>query len=357
MVTDARVSRNGPGDVRVHDLHAHVLPPSLLRAETWSARAGPVGVVDAARGVALRIGDRTLPPAPASLSDATQRLSAMDESGVDVQVVSPWMELTPVGLPPDQAVALVRTVNDALAAEVAAYPDRLVGMGMVSTADASAAAAELERVVDAGMCGVILPTSLPGLELSDPGLEPLWRAANQRRALVMLHPFTPIAASRLGREGLGNLVGTPLESAVAVGALLRSGVLERHPDVRFCIVHGGGPLPALAGRMDALWSLEGGSPEVALPSTLLRRLYFDTLTHDDGALRWLAEFAGWDQLVLGSDFPFPTGDADPVGRALRAAPGPQDRRAVLGGTLEALIADVRARGGGERSLTPDHAPM
>src|SRR5699024_8467850 len=181
--------------------------------------------------------------------------------------------------------------------------------------------------------------SLPGLELSDPGLAPLWRAAGRRRALVMLHPFAPVAADRLRGEGLGDLLGTPVENAVAVGALLRSGVLQDHPDVRFCIVHGGGPLPALAGRLDALWEVAGGAPGAAAPSRLLRRLHYDTLTHDDAALRWLAEFAGWGQLVLGSDFPFPTGDADPVGRARRVATGPAERRGVLGATLAALIAD------------------
>lgn len=348
MTTRARDSPNRPAGAGVHDLHAHILPRALLRpgtwTETWPGDDHPVALAEAETGATLRIGDRLLPPAPAGLTDPRQRLTAMDEAGIDVQVVSPWMELTPVGLPPDRAVAYVRTVNDALAQEVAERPERLVGMGMVPTVDGTAAAAELERVVDLGMCGVILPTSTPGHELSDPGLEPLWQAAGRRRALVMLHPFLPVAAPRLRREGLGDLVGTPLESAVAVGALLRAGVLGRHPDVRFCVVHGGGPLPALAGRLDALWRATGGSPTGLRPSMLLRRLHFDTLTHDDAALRWLAEFAGWGRLVLGSDFPFPTGDSDPAARLRRVTtPGSLEERLVLGVTLAALIADVRTR--------------
>ena len=293
-------------------------------------------------GARLRVGDRLLPAAPTALSDPRERLAAMDAAGVDVQVVSPWMELTPVGLPAGQAAAYVRVVNDALAADVAAHPDRLVGMGMVATADGAAAAEELDRVVDRGMCGVILPTSLPGQELTDPGLEPLWEAAGRRRALVMLHPYEPVAAPRLRRAGVGDLVGTPLENAVAVSSLMLAGVLTRHPDVRFCIVHGGGPLPALAGRMDALWAVAGGPADATRPSEQLRRLHFDTLTHDDASLRWLAERVGWERLVLGSDFPFPTGDPDPVARAQRVtAAGSPVRRAVLGETLAGLIADVR----------------
>lgn len=355
MTNGASESGNCLPEPRVHDLHAHTLPRRLLHSGSWPPSAGPVRVLESAGTRTLRVGERVLPVAPPALSEVSDRLRSMDAAGIDVQVVSPWMELTPVGLRPEQAAAYVRTVNDAVADEVAARPDRLVGMGAVATIDGLEAAAELERILEAGMCGVILPTSLPGQELSDPRLEPLWRTAADRRALVMLHPFEPLAAPRLRAAGLGDLLGTPMENAVAVGALLRSGVLRRHPGLRLCIVHGGGPLPALAGRLDALWpATEADGPR---PSDLVRRLYFDTLTHDDAALRHLAEWAGWERVLVGSDFPFPTGDPDAVGRVRRVTPpGSAARRAVLGHTLQTLISEVRTSGPSLAALTPEHSP-
>jgi aminocarboxymuconate-semialdehyde decarboxylase len=326
---DASTSR----PTRVLDVHAHIAPSGLLAADGgWR------------EGVRLRVGERLTPPVPRPLADVPARLALMAEAGVDAQVVSPWVELQPAGLAPADAAAHVRAVNDALAADVAGAAGRLVGMGIVPQHDGDAAAAELDRAVaDLGMCGVLVATSGVGRGVADPALDPLWAAAQRRRALVMVHPYAPVAADRTRAEGTGDLVGTPLEGTVAVAGMLRAGVLDRFPGLRVCVVHGGGALPALAGRLDALWHLGadeapgGGRP----PSSRLRDLYYDTLTHDDRALRWLAELAGADRLLLGSDFPFPTGDARPVGRVERLAAGrPQEGHAVLGGTLEALLRDV-----------------
>ncbi|MEE6272120.1 amidohydrolase family protein [Georgenia wangjunii] len=319
---------------RVYDVHAHIVPAALVTAQAGGQPR-------------VRVGSRETPPVPRALADVGTRLAAMDRAGVDVQVVSPWVELQPAGLPPAEALAHVRRVNDALAEEVATAPGRLVAMGMLPLHDGEAAAAELERVVAAlGMCGALLTTSGVGLDLADAALAPLWEAARRRRALLMLHPYRPVAADRTVPAGTGDLVGTPLESTVAVAGMLRAGVLEGGPDLRLCVVHGGGALPVLAGRLDALW---GADQPGRAPSSQLADLYFDTLTHDVRALGWLREFAGDDRLLLGSDFPFPTGDPDPVGRVdALAGLAPHARAAILGGTLERVLADVdHARGGRE----------
>jgi len=354
MSLDARVAR--PASVPpVHDFHAHAVPAALLSRDAWSDPGIPTEVLHETDGVRLRIGDRVTPNVSRGLTDVGARLAAMDDGGVDVQVVSPWLELYPAGLAADVAEAHVRVVNDALSELVHEVPDRLAGMAMVPLADGARAAAELARAVDQlGMCGAILPTSVGPQELTDPGLEPLWAAAAVRHAILMLHPFAPLQPARLRAFGLGDALGTPLEGAVAVAALLRAGVLERHPELRLCVVHGGGPLPALAGRLDVLWSHAGpvaGRP----PSQQLRDLYFDTLTHGGDALRWLWEFAGADRLLLGSDYPFPTGEADPVRRVRElgnvdggGGAGGTDgavRAAILGGNAARLLAEVRSSGG------------
>jgi aminocarboxymuconate-semialdehyde decarboxylase len=95
-------------------------------------------------------------------------------------------------------------------------------------------------------------------------------------------------------------------------------------------VHGGGFLPYQAGRFDAIARLAGERGR--LPSAVLRRLHYDSLTHSPETLSWLVDFAGSDRVLLGSDYPFPTGDAEAV-RAVKSAPlTPADRAAVLGAT-------------------------
>lgn len=309
----------------VIDVHAHLLPPSLLTP-------------DALPDLDLT----TLPEPPMSLLDTERRLREMDAAGVDRQVVSPWIELAPDGLEPRAAVEHVRRVNDALAVEVGRHPNRLVGMAMLPQCGGDQAARELDRAVrELGMCGALLTTSGVGLSLADPGMEPLWTVAERLNGLLMPHPRRPVEAERTRHEYIGDLAGTPLEGTLAVLGLLRSGVLDRHPALRMCVVHGGGALPVLAGRIEALWALSGAAGG-APPAALLSRLYFDTLTHDDRALAFLAEVVGPDRLLLGTDYPFATGDPSAAERVIRwAGADLATRDGVLGGTLSDLLSEVR----------------
>jgi aminocarboxymuconate-semialdehyde decarboxylase len=73
------------------------------------------------------------------------------------------------------------------------------------------------------------------------------------------------------------------------------------------------------------------------PSTYLRRLWFDTVVHDAGALRALVEIAGASQVVLGSDFPFDMGLDDPAAFVRDAGLDADVVAAILGGNADALL--------------------
>jgi aminocarboxymuconate-semialdehyde decarboxylase len=107
-------------------------------------------------------------------------------------------------------------------------------------------------------------------------------------------------------------------------------------------VHGGGVLPYLAGRLRVLAELDDHPGRGARVESGLQRLYFDSLTHSTRSLGWLLEFAGPARVLIGSDYPFPTGCPDPVAQ-LDALPelAASDREAVLRGNALRLLADVR----------------
>ncbi len=106
--------------------------------------------------------------------------------------------------------------------------------------------------------------------------------------------------------------------------MVMAGVMERHAGLRVLLAHGGGALLRLRGR---LRHAHGFQPQARREPAraaggLIRRFYFDTLTHDDALLRALIDYAGADHVLLGSDYPFDMGDArhaDTV-RALGLAP-------------------------------------
>lgn len=116
-------------------------------------------------------------------------------------------------------------------------------------------------------------------------------------------------------------------------------MLDRHPGLKIVAAHGGGYLPTHIGRSDHAWSArsDAGAGCAHLPSSYLRRIWFDSLVHDPHVLRELIRAVGADRVVLGSDFPFDMGTEDPVG-ALRAARlSDPDFHAVRGGNAAALL--------------------
>ncbi|WP_125130637.1 amidohydrolase family protein [Microbacterium sp. 10M-3C3] len=327
----------------VTDVHAHVLLPGM-HAEV--ERRAPELVAEAADLERRRNGVASLQASGAmvgaripQLTDVSVRLAAMDARGVDRQWVSvspnhfyPW---APEGL----AVWVASETNRLVAEHVAQAPDRLTGLGVVPLQHPDRIVEYLDdAVLGRGLAGVEISSFAGDVELSDPRLEPFWARAAELKAVVFLHPFGCSLDERLDRFYLSNTVGQPVENAVALSHLIFAGVLDRHPELRLVAAHGGGYLPTAIGRSDRAWHVRPEAHGCAhAPSTYLRRLWFDTVVHDAGALRALVEIAGASQVVLGSDFPFDMGLDDPAAFVRDAGLDADVVAAILGGNADALL--------------------
>ncbi|WP_433332382.1 amidohydrolase family protein [Spirillospora sp. CA-294931] len=354
------------GRTPVIDVHAHAVPPALI--ERLRHERPGVALREEADGLHLDIGGRRTPAISADLTDPARRLAAMDRMGVDVQLVSPWMELTPEEVGPHDAARFVGLVNDSLGDLADQAPARLRALALVNRRDPATAATDLRRLLDTGRFqGAEIGLGGTGPALHEPDWDPFWDAASRTGALILLHPWRPSSPAGITCPRLPDIVDNPAQSTAAVGAMVLAGTLQRFPDLRLCVVHGGGFLPYAAGRFDAIAAMPSppatrdpaapgpaapgpaapspaGAPDPAAtpgpaPSESLRRLYFDSLTHSPQALAWLVGFAGADRVMLGSDYPFPTGCADPVG-AVGPLPAEQ-REAVLGTTAQRLLTPRR----------------
>lgn len=272
------------------------------------------------------------------LNGVQERIADMDRLGIDIQVISPSPGQYHYELEPEIGRQVTRLINDRIAEAVASHPDRLVGMGSVPLQSPELAVAELDRCVDQlGFRGIEISTHVAGRELSDPALAPFFAAAEARGVLLFIHPLGFTHGERLSDHYLNNLIGNPLESAIAVAHLIFQGTLDRHPGLRICIAHGGGYLPAYFGRLDHAWRARADCHQHINrpPSEYLRRLYFDTLVFDRAQLDFLVATYGADHLCLGSDYPFDMSEPDPVGFHTHLSP--HDRAQILGGTAATLL--------------------
>ncbi|WP_327341645.1 amidohydrolase family protein [Streptomyces europaeiscabiei] len=323
------------------DVHAHVLLPAIEALVDGLPGRAEARALDARRNgpAALAVGGPMIHERIPRLTDADVRLAAMDAQGVDVQLLSP----SPSHYHPwtDEATAekVYRLANEATAEHCSAASDRLKGLGLVPLHHPDLAVPALEHALEQGLLGVEISSHAPGRELSDPAYEPFWRRAAATGAILFLHPFGCTLDERLDRWYLSNTVGQPTENAVALSHLIFSGVLDRHPELKLIAAHGGGYLPTHIGRSDHAWTArsDAGVGCAHLPSSYLKRIYFDSLVHDPHVLRALIAAAGADRVLLGSDFPFDMGTEDPVGALRGAHLADADFHAVRGGNAAALL--------------------
>ena len=271
------------------------------------------------------------------LTDVAARLADMAAMGVDAQVVGPmpmhhyW---TDAGLAREYS----RAVNEAVAAHCARAPERLVGLGTVPLRHPALAVAELEYAIGLGLRGVSVSTMVGARELADPAHDPVWARASELGAVVFVHPWGCTLGARLATGYLGNTVGQPVETTIALSRLIVTGTLDRFPELRLVAAHGGGYLPTYVGRLDHAWRVRPDARGCRRPpGEYLRRLWFDALVYTAEGLRRLVEAAGPTQVVLGTDWPFDMGIDDPVRRLDAAGFEPSVREAIAGGNALALL--------------------
>jgi aminocarboxymuconate-semialdehyde decarboxylase len=350
----------------VVDVHAHLAVPAAdalvadepgFAAELAEERLGH-------SPESMAVNRAQLERAGPLMTDVTRRLAAMDAMGVDIQVVQP-MPMHHYWAEPPLAAALTRTVNEAIAAHCALAPGRLAGLGTVPLQHPDLAVASLVHAVTGlGLAGVCAGSHVPGpgrdgpgpvdtgpsrtdRELADPAHEPFWTAAEELGAVVLIHPWGCRLGGVLAGHYLGNTVGQPAETTVALSHIIFSGLLDRHPGLRLVAVHGGGYLPSYLGRSDHAWQVRPDARGCAEPpGSYLRRIWFDSLVYTAAGLSQLVAVAGPDRVMLGTDYPFDMGVDDPVQRLDAAGFSPADRDKIAGRTAAALFglggADGRA---------------
>ncbi|MGP1609252.1 MAG: amidohydrolase family protein [Burkholderiales bacterium] len=303
---------------RCLDIHAHHVGKPVIARINAEGVKHDVKIVQGEDGATrISVGGRlTGMPLIPPLSDETARLKWMDEAGIDVQLLSGWMDLAGYHLPVEAGLWLARVQNEALAEMVAQRPDRYAAAAMVPLQDAALAATELRHAVQTlGHRAVQIGARVEEEGLDAPQFDAFWAAAQELNVPVIIHPADLAVPPRMRRLFLHILVGNPSETTFAAAALLLGGVFDRFPKLRVLLVHGGGCVPYQFGRIDrgriTAPPFAKGSVKNPL-SQYADNLYYDTVLHDDAAFQYLITRVGAGKVALGSDYPFPLRDPDPV---------------------------------------------
>ena len=313
----------------VIDTHAHVVPGSLIETLRAERRMFP----------SIRLHDGAMPrmefagggpgrPIQPRLWDLAQRRDWLEQTRVDRQLVGGWTDVYGYDLPGAEGADWARLYNEHMRRDAAGL-NQLTALATVPLQDGALAARVLEEALDSGFKGAMIATQPKGVggNLDDPSLDPFWEVASARQVAIFLHPHYICGDERLADYDLVNAVGRLTDTTIA-------GHLTRFPGVSLVLSHAGGALPYALGRLKRNHAIH---PDYADPAEGFRRLYFDTVMFEPGALRFLCDTVGADKIMLGSDYPFGIGDPEPRRIVDEASLTEAERQAILGKTAARIF--------------------
>lgn len=298
--------------MQVVDIHAHVTPErykeGIRTKGTWFGLGPETGELNR----------------PGFIKTVAERIAEMDAIGVDRQLITPTAGFFQYRNKLETTVAIARECNQEIAEIVDRHPTRFSGLGTVPMQDPTAAIEELTRIVTGlNLKGVIVSDHVDGRTYDEPEFLPFFKAAEALGAIVFFHQGgDTIVTKRISRYRLGNGVGNLTERTLAYCALVFGGVMDACPGLKPLLAHAGGYVAYGIGRLDKIaGALDRASPSDPLatpftelksefklkkaPSAYLDKFYYDCITFDGKALRFLIDSVGIDRVMLGSDSPAP----------------------------------------------------
>lgn len=326
------------------DLHNHVVPRELVDAVMADPARYKLQLEFAPKGETISRPGKSVPLTP-EFYDADAKVEILDQRRLDIALISPSPQTFFYWLDTEVALEAARIINDGIAKMVAKHPSRLRGAPTLPLQDVDAAIAELDRVKrEYDFPAVELGTSVGATQLGDPKLRPVLRRLQEHRMFVFTHPY-PGWQNPWGCDAyyLPNFIGNPLQTVIMVANLMFSGALDDVPDLKWVLSHGGGHLPYQLGRL-VHGQIERPEPKkhtTRSPYDMVKQLWFDSITHNTQALRFLIDLVGAEHVVIGTDATFDMGDTDPVG-SIDKVPGltPLQRDQILGGNALKLLGEA-----------------
>lgn len=291
----------------MHDAHTHFIPSGVmdwLKENQQSIQASWIKK-DPAKGDFLNINGNWEFELKEAFINADLYLEEQERAGIAHSLVSPIPQLFLYDQPAAITAELSQVYNRSLSEWVKLQGERISALATVPMNVPELAAIHLEQALDSGLKGAIIASSWSGSLLSDSRFAPFWEAANNRKAIIFIHPLL-CGDPRLNARMMPNLIGVPWETTVAATDILLSGMLETYSDVKILLAHGGGFLPYQIGRLNKgyeKWKAVSGRLKQP-PEYYAKRFWYDSVIWNPEGLQYLIDLVGEDRVVSGTDYPF-----------------------------------------------------
>ncbi len=324
------------------DIHHHYVPQSLLDETKKHGKALGVDLSETEKGeAALSFSGSPKFVLHPNLPAVDTRLEMMEEAKIAIAALEAHTATLGYRLSGEQGESWCRLYNEGLKDLVQKHPNRFVAIASVPLQDPQRAAKVLEHAIrDLKLSGAYIGTNVNGQYYNSKDFDPFWKKAEELDVLVVMHPEDVAGSERMGPYGLRLICGNPADSALCLGFMTYSGVFDRFPNLKLCVLHGGGFFPYHLGRFDQGFAVRSGAraPQASSPpSAYLKNLYFDNMVYRVDTLDYLKRLAGADHIMVGTDYPYSLGDWKAVEK-IEALDCPEsEKEAMLEGNARRLL--------------------
>lgn len=297
------------------DIHTHIMPDKM---PNWVQKFGYGEFIHLEHRnckACMMKGDKLFREVEDNCFDAAVRMKEMDNSAVNVQVLSTIPVLFNYWAKANDGEETSRFFNDHIADTVAKNPKRFIGIGTVPLQDVDLAIKEMERcVAELKMPGLEIGSNINGENLSEKKYFPFYKRAEELGCALFIHPWEMMGEQQTQQYWLPWLVGMPAETSRAICSMIFGGVLQSFPKLRLAFAHGGGSFPLTIGRIEHGFNVRPDLVAVdnaVNPRDYIGKFWIDSLVHDAKAMNYIIDVMGEDKICLGSDYPFPLGEHYP----------------------------------------------
>jgi aminocarboxymuconate-semialdehyde decarboxylase len=297
------------------DIHTHIMPASMPH---WAKKFGYGDFIHLEHRnckACMMKGDKFFREVENNCFDGKLRIKEMDETDVNVQVLSTIPVLFNYWAKPADGLETSRFFNDHIADTVAKDKKRFIGLGTVPLQDIDLAVREMERcVTELNLPGLEIGSNINGDNLSDEKFFPFYKRAEELGCSIFVHPWEMMGEEQMQKYWLPWLVGMPAETARAICSMIFGGVFEKFPALKVAFAHGGGSFPITTGRITHGFHVRPDLVAIdnkKAPENYIGKFWIDSLVHDEKAMRYIIDVMGEDKICLGSDYPFPLGEHKP----------------------------------------------
>jgi aminocarboxymuconate-semialdehyde decarboxylase len=324
------------------DIHHHYVPPTLLEEAKRHGKALGVEATEGKSGeINISFAGGPKIALNADLSDLERRFAAMEKGKIAMGALIAQTASLGYRLDGERGERWCRLYNDGMRELVRAHPDRFVALASLPLQEPARAAGVLEDAVKKlDFRGGYIASNVNGEYYNSAKFDPLWKKAEELDVLIVMHPEDVAGSERMESYGLRLICGNPADSTLSLACMSYGGVFDRFPNLKLCVLHGGGFFPYQLGRLDKGYAVRSGSRAAQAsspPSRYLKNLYFDSMVYRVDTLDYLKRIVGTEHILVGTDYPYTLGDWMTVEKIEALDCPDQEKQLILAGNARRLL--------------------